>query len=111
MEKEQRKLENEIEEVEGEIQKTKVKINDFYQENKYASGFSALNQLEGKLERLLLQDISETIEEEINIILDSIMFRVGATGKERIVKINECFKQIINLSLPALHRYVLWMAS
>ena len=39
------------------------------------------------------------------------MFRVGATGKERIMKINECFKQIINLSLPALHRYVLWMAS
>lgn len=63
------------------------------------------------MEALLLEDLSEAIEEEINIILDSIMFRVGATGKERMMKINECFKQIINLSLPALHRYMLWMAS
>ena len=51
------------------------------------------------------------MEDEINLVLDSILFRMGATGKERIMKINECLKQIINLSLPALHRYLLWSAS
>jgi hypothetical protein len=35
-------------------------------------------------------------------------FRMGALGRERIQKQTECFTQIINLSLPALHRYLLW---
>lgn len=58
-----------------------------------------------------MNDNPESVEEEINFVLDSLMWRMGATGKERVMKLNECFKQIINLSLPALHRYMLWSAS
>ena len=38
-------------------------------------------------------------------------FRIGATGKERINTLNEYYRQILNISFPALHRYMLWTAS
>ena len=34
-----------------------------------------------------------------------------ATGRELIKTINEYFRQIVNLPLPALHRYMMWSAS
>lgn len=70
-----------------------------------------MSQLEKRLERILREDREENAEEEINIILDSIRFLVGATGKERINKVQECFKQITNLSFPAMHRYLIWAAT
>lgn len=45
------------------------------------------------------------------MMLDCISFRIGAIGRERVQKQNECYKQIINLSLPALHRYLMWAAT
>jgi hypothetical protein len=49
-------------------------------------------------------------EDEINLILDNLRNRVGATGSERQGKITYIFKQIIHLSFPALHRYLMWTA-
>ena len=43
--------------------------------------------------------------------MDNLRSRIGATGKERISTINEYFRQIVNLSLPALHRYMMWSAA
>lgn len=43
--------------------------------------------------------------------MDSMFYRVGATGKERINKLNEYFKQVINHSIPAISRYFLWSSS
>lgn len=53
----------------------------------------------------------EDTSTEINGIIDSLRYRIGATGKERINTINEYFRQIVNLSLPALHRYMMWSAA
>ena len=49
-------------------------------------------------------------EDEINLILDNLRYRVGATGTERQGKINYIFKQVIQISFPALHRYFMWSA-
>ena len=43
--------------------------------------------------------------------MDNLRSRIGATGRERISTINEYFRQIVNLSLPALHRYMMWSAA
>lgn len=48
---------------------------------------------------------------QLNEIIDSLRYRIGATGHERINTINEYFRQIVNLSLPALHRYMMWSAA
>ena len=43
--------------------------------------------------------------------MDNLRFKIGARGIERIHTINEYFRQIINISLPALHKYMMWSAS
>lgn len=40
-----------------------------------------------------------------------IQYRIGANGRERVNTLNEYFKQIVNISFPALHRYMMWTAS
>jgi hypothetical protein len=77
------------------------------------SGFTASrHQMIKKLELLLERaNKGEDPSEEINTIIDSLRYRIGATGKERINTINEYFRQIVNLSLPALHRYMMWSAA
>lgn len=51
------------------------------------------------------------VDVEINIMLDSMRYRLGATGKERVMKVNEFFKQIIHLSLPPVLRHLVWDAT
>jgi hypothetical protein len=65
-----------------------------------------------KIKTLLEKESNgENTETELNGIIDSLRSRIGATGRERINTINEYFRQIVNLSLPALHRYMMWSAS
>lgn len=110
MEREQKKMNEELKKITREIDETRKKTAKFLSENKTLAGFTRMSQLEVRLEKILASK-EENAEDEINIILDSIRFRMGATGKERVNKVHECFKQIINLSLPALHRYILWAAT
>lgn len=49
--------------------------------------------------------------DKINLLLDTLKYRIGASGKERQAKINYFFKNIINTLFPALHRYLLHIAS
>lgn len=75
------------------------------------SNFAASrHQLIKRLE-VLLESSEADPTPEINEIIDNLRSRIGATGKERINTINEYFRQIVNLSLPALHRYMMWSAS
>jgi len=59
----------------------------------------------------LIEDDNNSDLGEINEILDSLRTRIGTTGRERVNTINEYFKQIVNISFPALHRYMMWTAS
>lgn len=63
-----------------------------------------------KLSSLLSNKSLDERNNEINICLDSIVYRVGANGKERKSVLNKLYKDIINFSLPALHRYFVWAA-
>ena len=67
-----------------------------------------MKKIEGLLERA---QSGEDPSVEINSVIDSLRYKIGATGRERINTINEYFKQIVNLSLPALHRYMMWSAA
>lgn len=49
-------------------------------------------------------------ENEINLLLDSMRFRLGATGKERVTAVNYFFKQILDICLPTHFRYFLHTA-
>jgi hypothetical protein len=70
----------------------------------------ALHSTFKKLEELFNNKKEDDLD-EINIILDSMRYRIGATGKERISTVNEFFKQILNICFPALDRYLMWSAS
>lgn len=77
------------------------------------SGFTASrHQMMKKIEGLLQKAKNgEDPSVELNEIIDSLRYKIGATGKQRINTINEYFRQIVNLSLPALHRYMMWSAA
>lgn len=61
MEREQKKIEDELEKINEEISDTKKKTNSFLVQNKSVVGFTSLTQLENKLEKLL-SDLHDTSE-------------------------------------------------
>jgi hypothetical protein len=63
-----------------------------------------------KIERLLLMEDSDDKNNELNLAIDSLIYRFGATGKERKSNINESYKQIMSVAPPAVYRYLLWAA-
>jgi hypothetical protein len=75
------------------------------------SNFAVGRQQTMKRLEKLIEDGNNADINEINSILDSLRTRIGATGRERVNTINEYFKQIVNISFPALHRYMMWTAS
>jgi hypothetical protein len=75
------------------------------------SNFAVGRQQTMKRLEKLIEDENNADLGEINSILDSLRTRIGATGRERVNTINEYFKQIVNISFPALHRYMMWTAS
>lgn len=75
-----------------------------------AGGFTVGRQHTIKKLEQLVSKKQEGDPEEINIILDSLRFRISATGKERVNTVNEYFRQIVNNCFPALNRYLMWSA-
>ena len=63
-----------------------------------------------KLEGLLEDAGFDERNNEINICLDSIIYRIGALGKERKTALDKLYKDLLNHSQPALYRYMLWSA-
>ena len=63
-----------------------------------------------KLEGLVNASDIEDRNNEINICLDSIIYRVGAMGNERKAALDKLYCNLINFSQPALYRYMLWSA-
>jgi polyhydroxyalkanoate synthesis regulator phasin len=97
-----------------ELEETKNYIDRIINQNKAMSGFTASrHQMIKNLENVLqASDLShQEKNDQINQIIDNLRYRIGAAGKERISTINEYFRQIVNLSLPALHRYMMWSAT
>jgi hypothetical protein len=70
-----------------------------------------ITHISNKLKRLTAEEDSEERNNEINLAVDSLSYRFAAMGKERRSSINECYRQIINLGVPVVHRYFLWAAS
>jgi len=70
--------------------------------------YSGKQQLFEKLERMLTGKIDEG---EVSLLIDSLRFRLGASGKERTSAINFFFKQIIDLNVPVHMKYLLWTAA
>jgi hypothetical protein len=62
------------------------------------------------MENLITIDECDEKNNELNLAIDSMIYRFGATGKERKNNINESYKQIISLAPPSMHRYFLWAA-
>lgn len=45
---------------------------------------------------------------EINICLDSCIYRIGASGSERMAILDILYKGFINRNLPNIYRFLLW---
>jgi vacuolar-type H+-ATPase subunit H len=75
-----------------------------------AGGFTVGRQHTIKKLEQLVSKTEEGDAEEVNIILDSLRYRISATGKERVNSVNEYFRQIANTCFPALNRYLMWSA-
>lgn len=46
--------------------------------------------------------------DKINLLLDTLKYRIGASGRERQSKLAYHFKSIVNTMFPALYRYILF---
>ncbi len=53
---------------------------------------------------------SHQIDTEINICLDSCIYRIGASGSERKAILDILYKGFINRNLPNNYRFLLWAA-
>lgn len=45
--------------------------------------------------------------DKINLLLDTLKYRIGASGRERQSKLTYHYKSIVNTLFPALYRYLL----
>ena len=45
--------------------------------------------------------------DKVNLLLSTLKYRIGPTGRERQAKIDYNFRNIVNTLLPGLHRYFL----
>lgn len=46
--------------------------------------------------------------DKINLLLDTLKYRIGASGRERQSKLAYQYKSIVNTMFPALYRYLLY---
>ena len=46
--------------------------------------------------------------DKINLLLDTLKYRIGASGRERQAKLTYQYKSIVNTLFPALYRYLLF---
>jgi hypothetical protein len=61
-----------------------------------------------RMEKLINADEGEERNNDLNVAIDSVLYRFGATGKERKGNITESYRQIMSLALPIVNRYLLW---
>ncbi|KAM3130961.1 hypothetical protein pb186bvf_016984 [Paramecium bursaria] len=107
-------LENRVKSLNEELDKTKriLKTSASYfskmSQNQHLQGFFlGRQQLYEKLE----QSLKTGDPNELNLLLDSMRFRVGGGGKERVNASNYFFNQILDICFPIHVRYMLWSAS
>lgn len=65
-------------------------------------------QLYEKLEKMITDQKDES---ELNLLIDSLRLRLGATGKERVNAVNYFFRQIVDFSIPVHMKYLLFAAA
>lgn len=53
---------------------------------------------------------SPHLDAEINICLDSCIYRIGASGSERRAILDILYKGFINRNLPNIYRFILWLS-
>ncbi len=61
-----------------------------------------------KLKNLCQSECSPGVNTEINICLDSCIYRIGASGSERRAILDILYKGFINRNLPNNYRFILW---
>lgn len=61
-----------------------------------------------KVEKLVSIDESQEKNNELNLAIDSMIYRFGAAGKQRKSKINEIFRHIMSITPSIVHRYFMW---
>ena len=61
------------------------------------------NELEGLVSLGLVE--TDIDLDKVNLLLDTLKYRIGPTGRERQAKLTYNFKNIINTLFPGLHRY------
>jgi hypothetical protein len=52
------------------------------------------------------EDKQQIDEDKVNLLLNTLKYRIGPSGKEREVKLEYYFKNVVNTWFPALHRYL-----
>jgi len=62
------------------------------------------------MRKLLEDEAEEDKYNELNICLDSILYRMGAQGKQRKAALTKLYQDLLNFSQPAIYRYMLWTA-
>lgn len=61
-----------------------------------------------KLKNLCQSEGGSSVNTEINICLDSCIYRIGASGSERRAILDILYKGFINRNLPNNYRFILW---
>lgn len=61
-----------------------------------------------KLKNFCQNEVTSTVNTEINICLDSCIYRIGASGSERRAILDILYKGFINRNLPNNYRFILW---
>ena len=65
-------------------------------------------QIYNKIGRITENNVKD--ENEINLLLDSLRLRLGATGKERVAAVNSLFRKISEIIVPGYIRFFLCMS-
>ena len=71
---------------------------------------SKLTQIHKKIERILTTEDNQEKDIELNLALDSLIYRFGTSGKQRKTNINEGYRLTLSIMLPLVSRYFLWTA-
>jgi len=109
-------LEKKVEHLTQELNATKKQLelnsnnmNKMSMQTKLMNGLvQGKQQLFDKLEKMLQANVDES---EVNLLIDSLRLRLGATGRERVNAINYFFKQVYDILIPVHMKYLLWIAS
>ncbi|CAD8093088.1 unnamed protein product [Paramecium primaurelia] len=108
-------LENRVKQLNDELEKQKLLnktsagyLNKMSQNQQLQGFFLGRQQLYEKLEKSIQNKADDN---ELNLLLDSMRFRVGGGGKERVSASNYFFNQILEICFPVHVRYMLWAAS